>query len=94
MSVLDGKGNKNKTLSKAFMHRSRWKNYFNKIPTERNKALYNKQRNFRLSLLKKEKCKYYMMLKYLIREHSGRGLNLSSHKQIKLPNNITLVKVM
>ena len=49
----------NKTLCKAFMHRSKLKNKFNKIPTEDNKRLYKKQRNFCVSLLKKEKRNYY-----------------------------------
>ena len=49
----------NKTLCKAFMHRSKLKNKFNKIPTEDNKRLYEKQRNFCVSLLKKEKRNYY-----------------------------------
>ena len=44
----------NKTLCKAFMHISKLKNKFNKIPTEDNKILYKKQRNFCVSLLKKE----------------------------------------
>ena len=35
------------------------KNKFNKNPTEENKTLYKKQRNFCVSLLKKEKRKYY-----------------------------------
>ena len=33
----------NKTLSKAFMERSKRKNKYNKYPTEKNKAHYNKQ---------------------------------------------------
>ena len=46
-------------LTKAFMHRSKLKNRFNKIPTEDNKRLYKRQRNFCVSLLKKEKRNYY-----------------------------------
>ena len=49
----------NKTLSQAFMHRSKLKNKFNKNPTDQNKVSYNKQRNYCVSLLKKEKRKYY-----------------------------------
>ena len=49
----------NKDLSKAFMHRSKLKNLFNKDPTEVNKKLYNKQRNYCVSLLKREKKKHY-----------------------------------
>ena len=49
----------NKNLSKAFMHRSKLKNKYNKNPTEPNKLLYKKQRNICVNLLKKEKKKYY-----------------------------------
>ena len=49
----------NKILSKAFMHRSRLKNKFNKSPTNKNRELYKKQRNYCVSLLKKEKKNYY-----------------------------------
>ena len=34
----------NKTLSKAFMYRSKLKNYFNKQPTKENERLYKTQR--------------------------------------------------
>ena len=49
----------NKTLSKAFMQRSRLKNKFNKNPTELNKSIYRKHRNFCVNLLKREKRNYY-----------------------------------
>ena len=49
----------NKTLSKAFMERSKLKNRYNKYPTKANKIIYNKQRNFCVHLLRKEKKKYY-----------------------------------
>ena len=49
----------NKTLSQAFMHRSKLKNKYNKNPPENNKISYNQQRNFCVSLLKKENRKYY-----------------------------------
>ena len=45
----------NKTLSKAFMHRSKLKNLYNKNPTETNKTNYKRQRNFCVNLLKREK---------------------------------------
>ena len=45
----------NKTLSKAFMHRSKLKNRYNNSPTETNKIKYKKQRNFCVSLLDREK---------------------------------------
>ena len=49
----------NKILSQAFMHRSKLKNKYNKYPTDQNKKNYNQQRNFCVSLLKREKRKYY-----------------------------------
>ena len=52
----------NKTLSQAFMHRSKLKNKYNKFPTKQNKISYSKQRNYCVSLLKKEKRKYYNKL--------------------------------
>ena len=44
----------NKDLSRAFMCRSKSKNQFNKNPTEANKILYNKQRNYCLISQKRE----------------------------------------
>ena len=48
-----------KTLSKVFMLRARLKNRYNKSPTEENKTIYKKQRNYCSNLLKKVKKKYY-----------------------------------
>ena len=52
----------NKTLSQAFMHRSKLKNKYHKFPSEENRSLYKKYRNFCVGLLKKEKKKYYSNL--------------------------------
>ena len=49
----------NRTLSKAFMHRSKLKNRYHKFPTEANKTSYKQMRNVCVNLLKKEKKKYY-----------------------------------
>ena len=49
----------NKVLSKAFMTRSRFRNKFLKNPTKDNRIIYNKQRNYCVNLLRKEKKKYY-----------------------------------
>ena len=49
----------NKTLSKAFMKRSRLKNRYHKFPTEENKNEFKKYRNFCVGLLKREKKKYF-----------------------------------
>ena len=48
-----------KAILKAFMHRSKLKNLYNKNPTEFNISNYKKQRNFCVGLLAKEKKKYY-----------------------------------
>ena len=58
----------NKTLSKAIMHRSKLKNQFNRNPTEENKRIYNKQGNYCVNLLNKEKRKYYNDLDPVILE--------------------------
>ena len=45
----------NKKLSKAFMHRSKLKNIYNKFPSDANLLNYKKQRNFCTNLLRREK---------------------------------------
>ena len=52
----------NKTLSKAFMHRTRLKNKYYNLPSEENHSLYRKQRNYCTNLLKREKKNYYNSL--------------------------------
>ena len=49
-------------LSKAIMPRARLRNKFFKEKTEENKKNYNKQRNFRVTLLRKVKKEYYCSL--------------------------------
>ena len=51
-----------KTFSKAIMQRTRFRNKFLKNPTDQNKLIYNKQRNFCISLLRKEKKEYFAKL--------------------------------
>ena len=86
----------NKTLSKEFMHRAHLKNKFNKNPTGENKKLYTKQRNYCVSLLKKEKKKYYNNLdtKTLVdnRKFWERVKPIFTDKQKSLPNKITLIE--
>ena len=52
----------NKTLAKAIMNRTRLKNKYYKECNELNKSNYNKQRNYCLNLLRREKNKYYTNL--------------------------------
>ena len=86
----------NKTMSKAFMHRSKLKNIFNKCPTEINKQLYKKQRNLCVNLLKKEKTKYYNNLDLSIfkdnRKFWARIKPLFSDKCISVKTNITIIE--
>ena len=85
----------NKTLSKEFMHRSKLKNKFNKKPTESNKMAYKKQRNFCVSLLKREKKKHYNNLDIKIFEDNKRFWKnvkpLFSEKS-NIKNSITLIE--
>ena len=86
----------NKTLSKAFMHRSKLKNLYNKNPTELNKANYKKQRNFCVALLAKEKKKYYNNLDLKIFDDNKKFWQnvkpLFSNKQNVLQKSITIVE--
>ena len=82
-------------LTKAFMHRSKLKNKFNKNPTEKNRLFYNKQRNFCANLVKKEKKKYYNNLDLKIfndnKKFWKRIKPLFSEKQKVLQRDIILV---
>ena len=51
-----------KALSKAIMLRTKLRNKFLKDPSTENKFSYNKQRNWCVSLLRKEKKKYFANL--------------------------------
>ena len=86
----------NKTLSKAFMYRSKLKNDFNKSPTEENNALYKKQRNYCVNLLRKEKKEYYNSLDLKIFEDSKTFWQsvkpLFSHKENTKNRNIVIVE--
>ena len=52
----------NKTLSQAIMQRIKLRDKFLKHPTEHNKISYTKQRNWCVSLLRKEKKEYFANL--------------------------------
>ena len=85
----------NKTLSKEFMLRSKLKNQYYKNPTEENRTAYKKHRNFCVSLLKKEKKKYYNNLDMKIFDNNKKFWQnikpLFSDKS-NLKRNITLVE--
>ena len=52
----------NKSLSKAFMTRSRLRNKFKKYPISANELIYKRYRNFCTRLVRKEKKTYYSTL--------------------------------
>ena len=52
----------NNTLSQAIMQRTKLRNILLKDPTEHNKISYTKQRNWCVSLLRKEKKEYFANL--------------------------------
>ena len=78
------------------MHRSRLKNSFNKNPTESNKMLYNKQRNYCVNLLRREKKKYYNELDLKIFEDNTKFWQrikpLFSDKHNGVQRNITIIE--
>ena len=86
----------NKTLSKAFMYRSRLKNKFNNNPTNRNKVLYKKQRNYCVKLLKDEKKKFYNNLDLKLFDNNKKFWfyikPLFSEKQKHLQKNLILIE--
>ena len=49
----------NRTLSKAFMHRAKLRNKSHKFPTPENIEAFKRYRNFCVSLLRKEKKRFY-----------------------------------
>ena len=85
-----------KKLRKAIMTRSRLKNKYNKNPNEENRILYKKQRNFCVSILRKEKKKYYNNLDLRIFDDNKKFWRtvkpLFSDKQKVLDRNIVIVE--
>ena len=49
----------NKSVAKAIMNRSRVRNRFWKNPSEENRKAYNRQRNYCVNLIRREKRKYF-----------------------------------
>ena len=86
-----------KQLRKAIMTRSTFKNKYNKNANEENGRLYKKQRNFCVSLLRKEKKNYYNNLDLKIIDDNKKfwcSINppLFSDKQKALDRNILIVE--
>ena len=86
----------NRTLTKAFMHRSKLKNKFNKNSTEENKQAYTRQRNYCVGLVKREKKSYFNNLDLKIlndnRKFWKKIKPLFSDKQKNLHGDIILIE--
>ena len=86
----------NKTLSKAFMQRTKLKNRYNKNPTELNHLHLKKQRNYCVNLLNRVKKEYYTNLDLSIfKDNKTFWKNirpLFSVKQKVLQGNIILIE--
>ena len=52
-----------KTLSKSIIGRTRFRNKFLKNPSDENRLAFTRQRNFCVSLLRKEKKQYFAKIK-------------------------------
>ena len=85
----------NKTLSKAFMTRSKLKNNYNRNPSLDNRKKYTSYRNYCVKLLRKEKRDYYNNLDLKLLENNRifwkRIKPLFSNKQISIKNTIILI---
>ena len=85
----------NKTLSKAFMYKSKLKNQYNKNPIDLNKVKYKRQRNC-VNLLGKEKKKFYSNLELKIFDDNNKFWQnikpLFSNKQNVLQKNISIIE--
>ena len=85
----------NKTLSKAFMHRTKLKKRYYKNPTDGNKTAYKKHRNFCVSLVKKEKKNYYNKLDLKIFDDNRKfwqGIKPLFSDKTKQKCNITIIE--
>ena len=85
----------NKTLSKAFMHRTKLKNRYYKSPTNDNKTAYKKHRNFCVSLVKNEKKNYYNNLDLKIFDDNRKfwkSIKPLFSDKTKLKCNITIIE--
>ena len=80
----------NKALSKAIMQRTKLRNKFLKDPSAENKFSYNKQRNWCVSPLRKEKKKYFANLNEKILQTTktfGKLLNLFFQRKLNREKN-------
>ena len=80
----------NKLLSKAMIHRTKLRNKFLKDLSAENKFSYNKQRNWCVSPLQKEKKKYFANLNEKILQTTktfGKLLNLFFQRKLNREKN-------
>ena len=86
----------NRALNKAFMHRSKLKNAYNKDPNPENWKHYKRHRNFCSNLLKREKKNYYENLDMKIFDNNRKFWKavkpLFSDKQSCQKSNIVLLE--
>merc|ERR1712240_218783 len=85
----------NRTLSQAYSTRARLKNKKQKYPTQRNEDLYWKQRNFCVSLTRKEKKRHYNSIDLSVMKDQKRFYDIVKPKftgKSKLKENITLIE--
>ena len=83
-----------KAFSKATLQRTRFRNKFLKNPTTENRLIYNRQRNFCLSLLRKEKREYFANLNEKVITDNRTFWHIVKpvlSDKIKSTENITLV---
>ena len=85
----------NKILSQAFSTRARLKNKKQKYPTEENEALYRKQRNYCVSLVRKEKKAHYNNICLSVMKEQKKFYDIVKPKftgKSKLKQKITLIE--
>ena len=85
----------NKTLSQAYSTRARLKNKKQKYPTQRNEDLYRKQRNYCVSLTRKEKKKHFNNINLSLIKDKKKFYDIVKPKftgKSKVKEHITLIE--
>ena len=85
----------NKALSKAITQRAKSRNKFLKDPSAENNFSYNKKRNWCVSLLRKEKKKYFVNLNkkdITGNKTFGKLLNLSFQRKLNREEKLLRLK--
>ena len=85
----------NKTLSQAFMQRAKLKNKKQKDPTPQNDEAFKKQRNYCVSLLRRERKDFYNNIDVSVMKDNKRFWNVVKPKftgKSKQKSKITLIE--